>query len=135
MKIDHICKFCAVPVSLEIDDAALEFFTLEYWKSLAACNRCADFKSRKRTLVDKLLEKSVVIQRHKLKQSPLSNEDYGRVHQSIESATKKFSELICKFYRKRHVWHQDFVQQILDMPEKTMTILNLFERSIEKAPA
>lgn len=135
MKIQHTCKFCSTPVTLEIDDGAVEFFGLDYWKGLAACNRCADYREKKRGLTDRLVGYSVDWSRHQTKQVLLGEKELERLKESIIASTKKYADLVCRFNRIPSVWQQDFAQQVMDMPHKTMFILGFYERNISRLPA
>jgi|SRR6266849_276129 len=133
MRIQHTCKFCSAPIFLEMDKDGVEYFGLEFWKSLAACNRCADFRERKRTLIDRLLRYSVQWMRNENGQLPLGEKELNRLKESIISSTKKYAELVCRFYRIPSIWQEDFAQQIMNMPHKTMQILSFYERGISRA--
>ncbi len=130
MRIQHTCKFCSSPVTLEMDEAGVEYFGLEFWKSLSACNRCADYREKKRGITERLVGYSVDWSRHQNKQVPLGEKELNRLMESIIASTKKYADLVCRFNRIPSLWQQDFAQQIMDMPHKTMTILGFYERNI-----
>ena len=132
MTLNHKCKFCQCPVVLEMDDSAVDYFGLEFWKSLAACNRCADYREKKRRLQEQLVDHSVKWARHKMKQVPLNEADVARLMELVEKCTKKYADLVCRFNHVQSLWQQDFMQQILDMPGKTLRILHFYERDIAK---
>ncbi len=133
MILKHKCKFCAIPLDLELDDDGAESFNLEFLKSLAACNRCADFREKKRILQDRLLDRALEWNRHRLKQVPLNSTDLEKVRSSIVNATKKYAGLVCDFNRVQSLWNEDFAQQIFDQPHKTFSILTVYERGITKS--
>jgi len=135
MTIQHKCKFCGAPVTLEMDDDGVEYFGLAYWKSLAACNRCADFREKKRALEGQLVEYATNWNRHKLKQIILKAADMENLMESIVKGTKRYADLVCRFYRLPSEWNKDFSEQILDMPHKAIQILRFYERQISRRPA
>lgn len=132
MNIQHACKFCSAPVTLELGEEMLEFFNLDYWKSLSACNRCADYREKKRGLIDRIVDRSVVWLRHQNHQLRLNETEAEELRKSIVGATQKYADLICKFYRHHFSWEPDFAQQIMDNPVNTMRILSFFEGSISR---
>jgi hypothetical protein len=130
MKIEHTCKFCSAPITLEMDDDGDICFGLDYLKSIAACNRCADYREKRRSLIDRLINHSIEWSRAKTKQLPLGPQEMDKLKEAIISATKKYSDLCCRFKRIQSVWEYDFAQQIMDQPHKTMQILSFYERNL-----
>jgi len=97
-------------------------FNLDYWKSLAACNRCADFREKKRSLIDFIIAWSIHWSRHLNKQYTLSKEQVDRMSATITACTQKYADLLCTFHRTPHSWTQEFADDIMREPTKLFTI-------------
>lgn len=132
MKVQHHCKFCRAPVTLEIDDAILEIYTLDSWKAMAACNRCADFLVKKHRLIDLVAGNAIQWSRHKMEQNPLDREQQEKLRVSLEAFLKTFCAHICEFYRVQFTFENDFTIQIMERPWKFGAMMKFYEKSIAR---
>jgi hypothetical protein len=132
MNIQHTCKFCSAPVTLELNDAMLAFMRLDRWKSFAACNRCADFREMKRNLIEQLLRCVSDWYRYQEKQIILKEPAIEKLRLAIVELTRKFAQLVCGFHRSHFIWEPDFAQQIMDKPVKTLTCLSIYENGVRR---
>ncbi len=131
MTIQHKCKFCSCPITLDIVDESM--FKLEYWKSLAACNRCADFREVRRRLVETLIACSIELSRYaEFLKTTNGEKKRERLWSLIVAVTKKYASLVCAFYSVPSEWHESFAQEIMDKPSKTVMILSVYERSVAR---
>lgn len=84
--LEHACKFCHRPVTLKINDGADQFFSLEYWKSLAACNSCADFHDRRLKLKDRIIHHVLRSRKNNTKEEGEEEPDPMRIKPELDKA-------------------------------------------------
>ncbi len=131
----HHCKFCGTPITLKIEQEGLnafEGFSLEFLKSIAACNRCADYREKKRAIEERLAGLMTDWARDKSKQVRLGDAERKNLLESIEFNARKYSELVHRFYRIKFEWDPAFVQLLMERPDRTMAVLALIERMISR---
>lgn len=61
MKHATTCKFCHIPITLEIDDEYAALGDPYKLLRLACCNRCSDVRERKRILEDKIRKSAMAL--------------------------------------------------------------------------
>lgn len=137
MTIQHHCKFCHAPVNLEIEQEGLnvfEGFSVGFLKSIAACNRCADYREKKRGLTEKLAAYLVDWARDQSKQVRLGDAERKNLIESIEFNARKYSELVHRFHRIKFEWDPALVQLLMDRPNHTTAVLAMYERTVARPP-
>lgn len=123
------CKFCTSPVTVEIYDGALQFFTIERWLSMAACNRCADYRERRRALIGAMLkilrplDAAVEVGRG-------IKEAREKCRDGAATCARKFCEHVCRHHGRETETDQNLIESLLDLPHRATEMLFAYERSI-----
>lgn len=126
--IDYTCGLCGKPGQAQYKPEMVH--KLERWVSILHCNRCADFKVMLRKLRDNC--KRLVILRWQLQKAGKMKQDQeALVRKEIEDLTKAIAQLVCVHWRVGVVWEPDFVNQLLDFPDKAEFIVNQYAHLIQ----
>lgn len=113
------CKFCGLPVTVESHpDCPVEW--AESLLKLLSCNRCADYRSAMARI-------GAAIRKVCLTMLQSNNPEVGaKSRKSLEALTWKVAEASCKFYRVNTIYSQDFVDQLMENPDKSSLILKTY---------
>lgn len=124
------CKFCGVMLTVESDpDCPQEW--AESLLKLLACNRCADYRA-------KMTKIGVEIRRVCTNYIQLVNSKKGdeetksKTRKLLEGMTWKVAEATCKFYGTPFIYDQEFVDQIMEHPDKSTIILKAYAKTIRE---
>ena len=142
-EIQHSCIFCRAKLTLRIADGATELFSLDWWKAHGACNRCADFHSRRLTLEGNIYFHAMRARVRDTRtdeaeypdpdaKSGQSNEGYKATLESVRRRltylTKCFAKRVCDFESRVINWEPDFVDMIMQHPAQVKVILDGYFR-------
>jgi hypothetical protein len=129
MKYEYTCKFCQKPGFVITGDAPMELEAGKRWYPMLCCNRCGDFRISLRKARHALMN----IARQLATAAPAKiGELRAAKTDAIESITKRISTLACDYYRVQNVWCADFVDQILEKPDKADIIVKVYVNGISK---
>ena len=122
------CKFCQKPLSLKVDPLGCDspMFDLNTLIKMAACNRCADYYTEVRSL-DEAIASVAWKSKHTKKK-----DDMDKLRGTLVTLTKGYAELVCDHFHKITTWEPDFVQKILDQPDKSGKILKVFRQFVAR---
>lgn len=127
------CKFCPTPVTVVIDDGALEFMDLNKWLSMAACNRCADYREKRRSVLDAMARATRQIESDKLL-GRFSSEHVESARGVVMKIFGRFATLACDHYHTEKSADALIVENILENPDHSITILLAYEKGIRSQP-
>ena len=128
------CKFCKIPVTVEIRPDALEMLNLEIWLAMAACNRCGDYHARRNRTTESIRQ---VAMKWLAASLSLQGSEQEEVREScgsvIEKLTRRLADAAAAHYRSAFTWEREWVTQILDQPDKAALTCTFFERQMWKS--
>lgn len=126
MTIPAQCKFCHVPIQAVAADDCPEL-NIKAWIPLLCCDRCGSFQSWFRRTIDstRYLCRSWSLLPHKQREA-----GRGDIAEALERITKRIAEVTCKYYRVGFTWDRDFVDQLMEMPDKAEFICRQYEDKI-----
>ncbi len=131
MNIAYECKFCQKPGVVTIDDPEA-MFQVPKWKHLLSCNRCADYMERKRGFFERIRAATATLQQFRL---TMTSEKLmpaeAKIREKLTAITKGLASLVCDYYRKTNVWEAEFVNLLMDKPERVIEISNRYVRDIK----
>ena len=111
------CKFCKAKLVIEIDEDYASVGDYLNLMPLAACNRCADLRVRKRTI-----EEAIYLTVGWLNQNPRAPKDATR--QTLTELTQAYARLIADWLRASGpAWDAEIVELILDKPKHAARVL------------
>ena len=123
--IDYECKFCGRKGTAHYhEDAGVE--NVEFWKSLLACNRCADFHSARLRLFRSITDVCTHVVQARTGNFKNREELETRSREILESSTKKLCELVSNFYRLTNLWSNDFVEVLMERPDAAWNSLEFY---------
>lgn len=138
MNIEYVCKFCGRPgvacLPDDIDSSSLEgesFFSVGFWKRILCCNRCADYMESKRALTTRIIKVAMLYYANKRNTSTPEKET--KVRESLTFLTKQFASLVSKHFDKLNVWDNEFVNMLMDRPEKAASICASYIRHMKNS--
>lgn len=121
MKHPTSCKFCKKSIVLEIDDSYDVLGDPRKIIPLAACNRCADLRVRRRNLEDAA---NKVAMRLVQAGDKVSSELSANSREAFTKITKKYTILIADWVNSTApFWDQTIVELLMEKPDRWPTIL------------
>lgn len=124
----YTCGLCGKPGEAEYESDMVH--NIDRWVSILHCNRCADFRSMLRKLRENC--KRLTVLRWQLQKFGKMTEDRETtIRTQLASLTKAISQLVCTHWRVAIVWEPDFVNQMLNFPDKTEFIVNHYAEMIK----
>jgi hypothetical protein len=115
MKHATNCKFCQLPITVEVDD---EYAALgDPYKLLpfAACNRCADLRVTRGVLEERVKHACLGLFQKKGK---VSKEAMDRTRQMLVKLTQGYATMIARWHHKEGMaWDEECVNLLMDRPQ------------------
>lgn len=120
------CKFCHIPLTLRIDPdgANSPMFNIEKMLPFAACNRCADYYTKVRSLGEIIRDVALTFL------SKRKSDAEARSREQLERQTKSYVGLVCDHYRVPRQWDKEFSDIIVEKPESVYIILRAYRKQI-----
>ena len=126
----YTCKECGqskrIPVPEDAHPSAVEKFS-----KILHCNRCADFLSAKSSLIYDGYKMADEILRCKTLGFEENHQAFVIIRKELAGITKRFAAQVCNYHGIRTIWEPDFVQHIIDNPEKFALVCRLFEKRVK----
>jgi hypothetical protein len=119
-KVESKCKFCHKPLVLEVDDAYDELADPHHLIPLSACNRCADFRQRRRELVEGIRSVCLDIARAP---GRMQNRLKEEIKEPLALLLKKYLKLANTWHGADAAWDQALIEQTLLDPQKYLDVL------------
>ena len=131
MKHATNCKFCQIPITLEIEDSYAALGDPMKLIPFAACNRCADLRVRRR-IIESEIKRSVA----PLIIAPIATaEQNSTARERLIPLTKKYATLIADWVgSKTSQWETSIPESIIENPEQWTNILSRLWK-IHKQPS
>lgn len=123
MIVSTNCKFCQMPISIEIDDeydSVADPYNLIY---LVACNQCSDAREKRRKLEDKI--KSICITFGRLTKPTQETRDIAKL--KLTKLTQDYAKMIALWHHKEGMaWDGEGVELLLDKPMHWNQVLGVY---------
>lgn len=126
------CKFCGCSVAVKMDEAAFDMFKVDYWLSLAACNWCADYRSKLLVFIDALHH---LVSLHSQCDFMSENAAKGarpQLRERIEVCTKQLCRMVDRHWKVTTPWTNEFVDILIEKPDHVRQIVLDYSRHTEK---
>jgi len=125
------CKFCGIPLTVESShDCPADWSNVIL--GLLACNRCADYRSSMIRLNDSIRRTcQTFIQMHNA--GAMNEETTTALRQTLGTLTKRVADAVCRFYRVALIWEPDFIQQLIDQPDKHTRVISTYTRLVRES--
>ena len=130
--IAYKCPLCGKDGRAEYDPEGVN--QLEHWKKLLHCNRCADFMVELRSLRERARQISMAHMTLQ-KTGKLTEERRSELRSKLSEATKAIAGLVGHQWSIVPVWEPEFIDQLLEFPDKSEFIVNQYARMIKDAAA
>jgi hypothetical protein len=127
---DYNCKFCGKPGTVEGDEAGLHMFKPEVWLPKMACNRCGKYLEEKRRQMTDLLKACRVLQTCRASKGDKVKAIEEQTHLKLEILTKRFSTLVCDYYRLTNVWDREFPELLFEKPHAVEILVGVYIRGM-----
>lgn len=128
-RIAYNCPKCGKPGEGKADPGVDQQW-VDTLAKLLHCNRCADFLDRHCVLERRIRGAAFIVLSAEHSKDKAAVIDAMR--DRLIDLTKTFAHLVCDFYRKVFTWEPDFVEQLIEKPEKAGRIIQLYEEMIRK---
>ncbi len=128
MIIPYRCKFCKTERVATFDgDNPDVVYKMEVWKSMLACNACADYRMDRRKYIDAIRRACESISRSGV---IATKDQIERAREVLVNVTKKLSGIVCAHYGLTNVWDIEFVLMLIDSPDKWLPVVNKYIKGI-----
>jgi hypothetical protein len=129
--IDYVCKSCHKPGTAHYERSCPPF-RLEIWRSMLACNRCADYQNAFRRLSESIWHTCYALAtfRAGTRKIELLDQAAGVAREKLVDKTKAFSKAVCDFWRLPMDWEPEFVQVLLDKPKECFAVLTRYANAV-----
>ena len=127
--IEFICKFCKHHGVAQYDERC-PALNLEAWAKSLCCNRCGDYHARRLVLeaaIKKAVERLVVTRQTC---SDRKGEIIQAIRQVFTELTKSYARLVCEFSCLQFVWEQEFVDLLMEKPDRWYFIIANYRKQI-----
>jgi len=128
-KVPYTCRFCGVKHVAEYDDAC-PGIQVEKWMKLICCNKCADFRIERRDIMEGIAGACRLVQIGTSNGKSLPLDKEARVRETLTKLTKRFATLMCDHLHLTNVWDSDFVNQLMDHPDKWPSVLRAYANGL-----
>ena len=116
------CKFCKIPITLEIADNYSPEFDPHKLIPMAACNSCADARVQRHAIEGKI---GRVCAHYQMLSVTQRTEKRESTAMALTKLTQDYATMISKWHKMQgRCWHEDCVQLLLDKPDKWTIILH-----------
>jgi len=124
MTLNFERKFCRRPGSVEIpeEDVADVAYHFDKWIPWLSCNRCADYRVKRRQVVDSVLNacRWWDCLTPELQSDPKQKDKTRAI---LDRLTKDFVTTVSEFHKKTNVWESAIVETIMDNPRQAFGVL------------
>ena len=128
-KVPYTCRFCGAKHVAEYDDTC-PGIQVENWMKLICCNRCADFRIVRGIIMDGIAGACRLVQIGTFNGKKLPPDKEGAVRVKLEMLTKRFATLMCGSLGLANVWDSDFVNQLMEHPDKWPVVLRAYANGL-----
>jgi len=125
------CKFCRRELDIKIDPACPRA-EAEFWLTIAACNRCADYRTGLHTIIAAIANVCRTLTRIRDGESSSRQRVEDRCKTVLVELTRKYANHVCDFYNKTTVWEPDFPQMLFEQPAKVDIALLAYRQGIPR---
>ena len=108
-------------------------FKPEVWLSKMACNRCGKFMETKRNQSADLSKACRVLQTCRASKGEKVKAIEEQTRLKLEVLTKRFSTLVCDYYRVTNVWDREFPDLLFDKPDSVEIAIGVYVRGVAAA--
>lgn len=119
--VDAPCKFCKTVLHLQISEAYHKTGDSLRLVSLAACDRCADLRTR-RSKLHRAFERvcaNLII-------DPKDSEVRKAAYEAFTGLTKGYIRLICEWFNVTIPWEEQMVDGLMHRPQMLGAVLKSF---------
>lgn len=129
-RIPSKCTRCQCALMLEVG-AGCPPIRVEAWMRIVVCNRCGKYLERYRQLDDAI---AFVCSRWSMAGK---NRDAARsqIFAQLEALTLSLVRLFCERWQTTAEWHPEFVDLLLDLPDRSRIAVRMEEATHKKARA
>jgi hypothetical protein len=129
-RILHSCRICKVPIELQQDDDC-PAFQADVLRKMVVCNRCGDFRKVWWRIEDAIKGVCMQVWTEQSRAKP-DSDTLALCRRRLLDLTRKLCARTCDHYRVQFFWQEDFVEQLMEKPEKAGMILGIYEKSTAK---
>ena len=126
------CKFCGLPFTVNVDEDSCGWFKLPWWLSLAACNRCADYRTRMLDYCDSI-KRTCDDWTQACNTGPKTEAKARQDTDEILCAvTKRLYRFIDKHCRATTQWDHAIVETLMDKPQHARSVILGYAQHVER---
>jgi hypothetical protein len=129
MKQATPCRFCKRTIVIEIHDDALAAMSLPVWLGMAACNACADFREKRRSITGEIgrAAQSLSALQSVNKLTPAA---VTAARPPLSGLAAALCELTCRHRNVETFGGTELTEMILENPSRWPQIVSVYERGV-----
>lgn len=133
MNFAYNCQFCRRPGIATADEEGLKIIKPEVWVPRLCCDRCGDYKVKRRGLEAALFKVARIVETCRINLDGEKRRGIEtKARENLVALTKKFCGVVCDYYRLTNVWEQDMADMIFEKPRKLSIVLSTYVVGISK---
>lgn len=132
--MNKTCERCAKSFTLQPDDSCPENDVNKLAKLVHFCQRCADYGWSRFKYHESIRKNAIALSVMRQKEEPSERDrrTMDKRLKAIQELCRGFAAKICEFYKVQFTWDEAIYDSIVQKPEKTETMLNIYEAGIRQ---
>lgn len=128
--LTYNCKMCGQPGQAKYDSDTPQPWVNKL-KALLTCDRCYDYISVRNKLRSDIYKCAMRVKTVRDRRIVDMDEVLKKCRRDLLDLTRSFAKLVCGHYKRPFLWEPEFVDQLMDLPDKAIKILKLYEENIK----
>lgn len=121
MKHATHCKFCKIPITVEIDDGYEKHGDPYKLLPMACCNECADVRVLRRSITRKIQFTCRILQ---MAGTNATDEMISKSRKALTSLTQAYAKMISRWNKTEGMaWDEEIVNQLIEQPDQWGVII------------
>jgi hypothetical protein len=122
------CKMCQREIVLQCDPHCPPHWA-DLLSHMACCDHCYDFRSARLLCEDKMVNICSTLEVLKNKPDPARE---SKIRDALGYMTKVYCRAACKFYNVANQWSSEFVDLLMEKPEKAREIFRVMDVHLKR---
>lgn len=123
------CRLCLKPLTVEVDDSYGEHGDPFKLLPMATCNRCFDLRETRIRIESQVARASRML----IMQPKMDASIRNKIRDSLRIATQAYARYVADLNNSKVMaWNEDFVDLIMEKPDRSLTALTLYRNNRTK---
>ena len=125
----YACRICRTEHVAQADDCCpSEWIT--GLATILVCDRCCDYRVGRRKYGEMIARACGEIRAAALTPKGVPAEMRQSMEALLRNLTQSYARIVCRYHGLGDMWDEDFVNQLIDYPDRAWTILRAYEDQV-----